>query len=126
MWSSPMTAVTGEPCVRSSTAMVRAPPYGLAEIDIKDLAFGASPNAFFEAIAREAPRGYFPRGFSGEQSYWTVVGVDGGAEKGLLSEDGALEVSKAGFSIEPFVLTGSKLITLADVPDHLALLAEYL
>jgi F5/8 type C domain len=40
--------------------------YGLAEIDIKDLAFGASPNAFFEAMAREAPRGYFPRGFSAE------------------------------------------------------------
>jgi hypothetical protein len=34
--------------------------YGLAEIDVKDLAFGASPNAFFEAIAREAPRGILP------------------------------------------------------------------
>jgi hypothetical protein len=100
--------------------------YGLAEIEVKDLAFGASPNAFFEAIAREAPRGYFPRGFSGEQSYWTVVGVDGGAEKGLLSEDGALEVSKAGFSIEPFVLTGSKLVTWADVQAHHALLEDYL
>src|SRR5919197_1139684 len=122
MWSSPMTAVTGEPCVRSSTAMVRAPAYGLAEIDIKDLAFGASPNAFFEAIAREAPRGYFPRGFSGEQSYWTVVGIDGGIDKGLLSEDGALEVGKAGFSIEPFVLTGWERLTWADVRARHALL----
>ena len=41
--------------------------YGLAEIEVKDLAFGASPNAFFEAVARDAPRGYFPRGLSGEQ-----------------------------------------------------------
>src|SRR5712691_7022434 len=100
--------------------------YGLAEIDVKDLAFGASPNAFFEAIAREAPRGYFPRGFSGEQSYWTVVGVDGGAEKGLLSEDGTLEVGQTGFSIEPFVLTGSELLTWADVRPRHALLEAYL
>src|ERR671930_277109 len=126
MWSSPMTAVTGEPCVRSSTAMVRAPAYGLAEIDIKDLAFGASPNAFFEAIAREAPRGYFPRGFSGEQSYWTVVGVDGSAEKGLLSEDGVIEVGQAGFSIEPFVVIGSELLTWADVLPRHTLLEAYL
>jgi hypothetical protein len=100
--------------------------YGLAEIDIKDLAFGASPNAFFEAIAREAPRGYFPRGFSGEQSYWTVVGVDGGVEEGLLSEDGALEVSKGGFSIEPFVVTASTLLTWVDVQARHALLEAYL
>ncbi len=100
--------------------------YALAEIDVKDLAFGASPNAFFEAIARQAPRGYFPRGFSGEQSYWTVVGVDGGAEKGLLSEDGALEVGRAGFSIEPFVLTGSELLTWADVLARHTLLEDYL
>jgi F5/8 type C domain len=100
--------------------------YSLAEIDVKDLAWGASPNAFFEAIASEAPRGYFPRGFSGEQSYWTVVGVDGSAEKGLLSEDGALEVGQAGFSIEPFVLTGAELLTWADVLARHTLLEGYL
>ncbi len=100
--------------------------YGLAEIDVKDLSFGASPNAFFEAIARDTPRGYFPRGFSGEQSYWTVIGVDGGAEEGLLSEDGALEVGKAGFSVEPFVVTESGLLTWADVVAHHALLEAYL
>jgi hypothetical protein len=100
--------------------------YGLAEIDVKDLAFGASPNAFFEAIARQAPRGTFPRGFSGEQSYWTIIGVDGHAEEGLLSEDGALEVGKARFSIEPFVLMGSELLTWADVQTRQALLDGYL
>ena len=35
--------------------------YGLAELEIKDLAFGASPNAFFQALAHEAPRGAYPR-----------------------------------------------------------------
>lgn len=39
--------------------------YALAEIEIRDLAFGTSSNAFFEALAREAPRGRYPRGFSG-------------------------------------------------------------
>jgi hypothetical protein len=100
--------------------------YGLAEIDLKDVAFGASPNAFFEAMAREAPRGYFPRGFSGEQSYWTVVGIADGAEQGLLSEDGGLEIGLAGCSIEPFMLVGSTLLTWADVQTGHTLLAGYL
>ena len=82
--------------------------YGLAELRIEDLAFGASMNAFFQALAREAPRGTYPRGMSGEQSAWTLVGIDGGQESGLLSEDGALEVARGGFSIEPFVVADSR------------------
>jgi hypothetical protein len=31
--------------------------YGVAEVEIKDLGFGSSPNAVFETLAREAPRG---------------------------------------------------------------------
>src|SRR4029079_8507064 len=75
--------------------------YGLAEVDIKDPAFGESANAFIEVVARNSPRGYFPRGFSGEQAYWTLVGVDGGGDSALLSTDGALEAGRGGFSIEP-------------------------
>jgi len=98
----------------------------LAELEIRDLAFGASPNAFFEAMARESPRGYFPRAFSGQQAYWTVVGIDGGSDTGLLSEDGALEVAKGGFSIEPFVRTDSGVVTWADVDATQSLLDNYL
>src|SRR5262249_28680564 len=32
--------------------------YALRDIEVRDLAFGASPNAFFESIARESPRGF--------------------------------------------------------------------
>ena len=78
--------------------------YALDEIEIEDLAFGASANAFFSALAKAAPRGWYPRGFYDEQTYWTVVGVDGGRETGLLSEDGALEISRGGFSIAPLVV----------------------
>ncbi|HXJ79907.1 MAG TPA: discoidin domain-containing protein [Candidatus Methylomirabilis sp.] len=89
--------------------------YGLTELEIRDLASGGSPNAFFQSLARETPRGVYPRGFSGEQVYWTVVGIDGGSQSGLLSEDGALEVATGGFSIEPFVVAGSRTVSWADV-----------
>ncbi len=78
--------------------------YELAELEVEDLASGATPNAFIQALAAESPRGRYPRGFHGEQPYWTIVGVEGAAQSGLFSEDGALEVSKGGFSVEPFVL----------------------
>ena len=43
--------------------------YSLAEFVVKDLPYGASPNAFFQALAKDAPRGLYPRGFSEEQPY---------------------------------------------------------
>jgi hypothetical protein len=93
-------------------AMTGAPgPYELAEVEVKDLAFGASANAFFSELAKSAPRGRYPRGFYDEQTYWTVLGVDGGHETGLLSEDGALEVAKGGFSIAPFVIDADGRVT---------------
>ena len=100
--------------------------YALAELAIKDVAFGASPNAFFQALAKDAPRGLYPRGFSGEQAYWTLVGVDGGAESALLSEDGAVEIGRGGFSIEPYIISGSRLITWADVKATQSLADGYL
>ena len=86
--------------------------YAIAEVEVLPAARADSGNALFQALARDSPRGWYPRGFSGEQSYWTIVGIDGGAEADLLSEDGALEVASGGFSIEPFVVADSGL-------DHL-------
>ncbi len=100
--------------------------YAIAEVEIEDVAFGTSPNALFKALARDSPRGYYPRGFSGEQPYWTIVGVDGGADCGLLSEDGALEVSSGGFSIEPFVVADATVTTWADVTATQSLADGYL
>src|SRR6185503_12946316 len=100
--------------------------YGLAELEIRDLAFGASANAFFQALARESPRGTYPRGMSGEQPTWTLVGVDGGEDSALLSEDGALEVARGGFSIEPFVIADSRVVGWADVKTRQTLVDDYL
>ncbi|HEX8420205.1 MAG TPA: discoidin domain-containing protein, partial [Sphingomonas sp.] len=86
----------------------------LAELVVEPVEWGATPNAFVTALAKAAPRGAFPRGFT-EQSYWTLAGPDGGPASGLIGEDGAIEVAKGGFSIEPFVETGGKRFGWADV-----------
>lgn len=88
--------------------------FGLCELVVQPLEFGATRNAFFTALAAGYPRGTWPRYFSGERAYWTVVGVDGAREEALFNEDGAVEVGAGGFSIEPFLRT-DRLITWADV-----------
>lgn len=86
-----------------------------------------TPNAVFEARAKQVRRGLYPRGFSGEQSYWTIVGVDGGSrDSALISEDGAVEIVRGGFSIEPFLIENRKLITWADVTTTQSLRDRYL
>jgi len=100
--------------------------YGIAEIDVKKLAFGASANAFVQSLARESPRGVYPRGMSGEQPTWTLVGVNGGSDSGLLSADGTLEVGRGSFSIEPFVVAGSQVVGWADVEPRQLLADDYL
>lgn len=87
---------------------------GLAELIVRPLEYGASQNDFIGALAAEAPRGTYPRGFS-EAVYWTVVGVAGDRDESLFSEDGAIESGERGFSIEPFVRLGDRLFTWADV-----------
>lgn len=100
--------------------------YRIERLELKGLEFGASANAFFQALAKDAPLGRYPRGMSGQQNYWTVLGVDGGHETGLLSEDGALEVARGGFSVEPFVVAGGKVASWADVKVAQSLKEGYL
>ncbi|HWW11394.1 MAG TPA: carbohydrate-binding protein, partial [Brevundimonas sp.] len=71
--------------------------------------------SFMMAVAKESRRGLYPRGFAGEQPYWTLVGVDGGGESGLMGDDGAIELRRGGPSVEPFVLDNGRLVTWADV-----------
>ncbi len=88
---------------------------GISEIYVRDLQFGASPNAFIESLAKDARRGCYPRAYSNEQTYWTIIGVDGDTEESMLSEDGAVEVRKGSFSIEPFIRVRDKWLTWADM-----------
>src|SRR5690606_39315841 len=89
--------------------------FALAGASVRPLGFSAHPNDFVKAVAADQPRGRWPRGFSGEQPYWTIVGLDGGLQQGLIGEDGAVEVARGGFSIEPFVRAGGRLVSWADV-----------
>jgi len=100
--------------------------FRLQDIQVEPLAFAATPNDFIKSVAAQSPRGLFPRGFSGEQPYWTILGVDGGREQGLIGEDGAVEVSRGGFRIEPFVLVGDRLVGWAGVEASQSLQDGYL
>jgi hypothetical protein len=97
--------------------------FGLREVTVQPLEWSASRNAFFEAVARDALRGTYPRYLVGERANWTVVGVDGAHEKALLNEDGAVDVGAGQFSVEPFLRLGGKLLTWNDV-RHSASLDE--
>jgi hypothetical protein len=97
----------------------------LASITVMPPEWGATPNALIAALAKTAPRGSYPRGFT-EQSYWTLVGRDGGGVSGLIGEDGAIEVAKGGFSIEPFVVVDGRRFSWADVAAEQSLRDGYL
>ena len=98
----------------------------LREFVLEPLSFSATPNDFIKALAARAPRGTYPRGFHDEQPYWTIVGVDGGLEPGLLGEDGAVESAKGGFSVEPFLLVDGARIGWGDVRSTQSLAGDYL
>ncbi len=85
--------------------------YGIGAVAVKPVEFSASPNQFFEAIARDGPPGTYPKYVYGRQTYWTVIGADGDDKEALLNEEGMLEVDKGSFSIEPFLRTDAGLIT---------------
>lgn len=93
-----------------------AQPVALREITLRPLAFGASLDAFDFAVAKDAPRGTYPRAFTDSvQTYWTVIGAPAADREALVSEDGAVEVGKGMFSLEPFLYSDGKLTSWADV-----------
>ena len=89
--------------------------YGLAEVVVQPLGYGASLNAFWSAVAASEPPGTYPRYLSGRRAYWTVVGLDGAREEALFNEDGALEAGKGDFSVEPFIAEGGKFYSWHEV-----------
>ena len=100
--------------------------YAIRRMEVKGAEFSQSPNEFFTALAQESPRGFFPRYFLKEQTYWTVVGVNGDRKEALINELGAVEVDQLGFSLEPFLYLDNTLITWHDVEREQTLLDGYL
>lgn len=89
----------------------RGQGYGIADVTVKPFEFSASPNAFFAAIAQDAPTGTYPKYVYGKQTYWTVIGVNWDDKEALMNEEGMLEVDRGGFSLEPFLILDGQLIT---------------
>ena len=83
----------------------------LAAIEPRD---APTANVFFAQLAKDAPRGRYPRAYVGEQSYWTVLGVDGARTASLLSEDGVLEPVPGVGALEPYLFADGRLLSWAD------------
>ncbi|MFA6456055.1 MAG: discoidin domain-containing protein [Bacteroidota bacterium] len=91
-------------------------PFRLSEFTVIGSESLSSPNQYYERLAAAAPAGMFPRYFLHQQQYWTVVGVPSDLREALFSEDGAFEVDKQQFSLEPFITLkkGNKVLHWAN------------
>ncbi len=88
--------------------------FSLAEIELKGSEEKATPIKVYQALAKDAPEGMYPLHLRRLQEFWTVSGVPDDEEESLLSENGAIEPYKNGFTVLPFLSDGEKLITFAD------------
>jgi F5/8 type C domain len=93
----------------------------ISSLRLRPDAFSHTPNEFIHAVVVDFPRGWFPRYWYREQSYWAPVGSPEGKRRGLVNEEGLVEVDEAGFSLEPFLWVAGKLVTWADAEIRLAL-----
>jgi hypothetical protein len=88
--------------------------YAIRRLAVRATTFSSSPNQFFTEVAAEERPGLYPKYFANRQTYWTIIGAEGDDKEALMNEEGALEVDRGGFSIEPFLYTGHRLVTWSD------------
>ncbi|HUI10248.1 MAG TPA: discoidin domain-containing protein [Bacteroidota bacterium] len=100
--------------------------FGVQTLEIEGPEFGFSLNDFYRGIASASPPGSYPRYFSGEQSYWTVVGAPADSRKALMNEEGEIETDMRSFSLEPFLYSGGRLSTWHDARRTQSLAGSYI
>lgn len=93
----------------------------LASLSFRPDLFSRTPHGFVHHVAADHPRGWFPRYWLREQSYWTPVGSPRGKRRALINEEGQVEIDEASFSLEPFIMRNGRLITWAAVETAPAL-----
>jgi hypothetical protein len=93
----------------------------LRSLTLRPDAFTHTPDEFIHSVAADFPRGWFPRYWLREQSYWTPIGSPEGRRRALINEEGMVETDEAGFSLEPFILTQKGPVTWADVRSTVSL-----
>lgn len=92
----------------------RGKGYELRDVRILSDSAASTRSAFLERVAQGSPAGLWPRPLTGQQSYWTVLGVPRDERDALFSEDGNVESRPGSFSIEPFLRIGERLVTWRD------------
>ncbi|HZP85659.1 MAG TPA: discoidin domain-containing protein [Burkholderiales bacterium] len=100
--------------------------FEIRNLAVQPFDFSRSLADFFHAIAACEPRGHHPRWLHREQSYWTPVGLPGGASAAILNEEGMLEPAPGSFSLEPFLFAAGTLITWADADVSVSLAEQSL
>lgn len=100
--------------------------YAIKEIEIKPISFTENKNVFFEAIAKEKPKGFYPKYFNPEQSNFTVIGVNKDVKEALINEEGMIESDKQSFSVEPFIYLDNEFINWNCVKTAQKLEKDYL
>lgn len=89
--------------------------YGISELKVLEVEESQTDNNFFRYVAKNSPKGHYPRYFLDEALYWTVTGVNSDVKEALISEDGMVEVEKAHFSIEPMLMLDNQLYSWSSV-----------
>jgi hypothetical protein len=76
----------------------------LTHLHVLPLEFADDPNGVALELAKTGPRGTWPRQMVGQGVYWTIIGSTESTREVLISEDGEIEVDKAGPSLHPFII----------------------
>lgn len=93
--------------------------YSLGGVRVLSDSAAGSRSAFLERVAAASPAGTWPRPLTGQQSYWTIIGLPRDERDALVSEDGNVESMPGGFSVEPFLLVDGHLLTWREgTPTH--------
>lgn len=100
--------------------------FGITEISFLDINDATSKNNFLLYTAKNSERGNYPRYFSNEASFWTVLGVNNDVKEALINKDGAVEVDKSSFSIEPLIQIDNKFYDWNNVTSTQSLENGYL
>jgi hypothetical protein len=100
--------------------------FGITEISFLDINDATSKNNFLLYTAKNSERGNYPRYFSNEASFWTVLGVNNDVKEALINKDGAVEVDKSSFAIEPLIQIDNKFYDWNNVTSTQSLENDYL
>ena len=124
-----LTVLAGRGALRGAAALLHAGDRHERAARVMRPGVVAVLVALLVACASTPPklrRGALPKYETGQQTYWTAVGVEGDTVKALVNEDGMIEVGERSFSIEPFLRIDGGLVTWSDAEIEQSLSGGYL